>query len=254
MLKPISWYEGLKNTQTRKNEGFFLVEGEKAIFQILSISPQIIKEILTPKEISNNIKQKFNCYVRFITLKQLKKICSSQNPSGPVAVVEIPKNVYSSVLPDNKGSKILILEDIQDPGNTGTLIRTAAAFDFNGVILSDKCADPFNHKVVQASAGSILSLWLRKTNKYFDLILNLQNQGYNLIAADVSGKERLNNISEKKIMLAIGNEARGLSQNLLKIANKKVVIPINSHKVQSLNAAVAGSLFMYVIYSGMNYK
>ena len=150
-------------------------------------------------------------------------------------------------MPQKTGAKILILEDIQDPGNAGTLIRTAAAFDFSGIIMTEKCADPFSPKCVQATAGSILSLWIRRTKNYLPLIQAWQKEGYKLVAADLNGAENPETLhSFPKMMLALGNEASGLSSTLLNISDYKIRIPLNSKKVQSLNVAACGAICMFL--------
>ena len=139
------------------------------------------------------------------------------------------------------------MEDIQDPGNVGTLIRTAAAFGFSGIILSDKCADPFSPKCVQSTAGSILSLWLRRTDNYVNLIQSLIRQNYTLIAADLQGEDRpdIFNITGQ-LILALGNEAAGLSESLLHKAQYRIKIPIDRTRAESLNVAVSGAICMYL--------
>lgn len=164
-----------------------------------------------------------------------------------MAVVRLPIDTYSDSLPENTGDKILLLEDIQDPGNAGTLIRTAAAFDFSGIILTESCADPFSPKCVQAAAGTVLSLWLRRTSRYLELSEELRQRGYPVIAADLNGSAGPSVLgNRKKLLLALGNEAAGLSKALLNIADHRLRIPVARAKAESLNVAVCGAILMYL--------
>jgi TrmH family RNA methyltransferase len=164
-----------------------------------------------------------------------------------MAVVRLPLDTYSDSLPEITGDKILLLEDVQDPGNTGTLIRTAAAFGFAGVIMTEGCADPFSPKVVQASAGSVLSLWLRRTVGAPGLVSNLKESGFVLAAADVNGTDGPALLSGRdKLVLALGNEAAGLSGEIMSLADCRIVIPTDRDKAESLNVAVCGAILMFL--------
>jgi TrmH family RNA methyltransferase len=182
-----------------------------------------------------------------LTETQFRPICSSKTPQGILAIIRTPEDVYSDQLPANTGDRILLLEDIQDPGNTGTLIRTAAAFDFSGVILSEKCADPFSPKCVQSTAGSVLSVWLRRNKNYLDMAKSLQKKDCSVIATDLSGTEVSSVFQHpKKLLLALGNEAAGLSRSVLETADHHIKIPIDRDKAESLNVAVSGAILMYL--------
>ena len=158
-----------------------------------------------------------------------------------MAIVRHPIDIYTNRLPDNTGSKILLLEDIQDPGNVGTLIRTASAFDLSGVIMSEKCADPLSSKSVQSTAGSVLSVWIRKTARYLDLAVVLKERGYYFITADINGVDQPFILdSKEKLLLALGNEASGPSKQLTHASDLRLRIPINQQKAESLNVAAIG--------------
>jgi TrmH family RNA methyltransferase len=156
--------------------------------------------------------------------------------------------VYADTLPSSCcGPKILLLEDVQDPGNVGTLMRTAAAFGFSGIILTEKCADPFAPKTVQATAGSIFSLWLRRTPRYLSLAEALTQRGYTFAAADVQGEDDPSILCHReRLLLALGNEAAGLSPALRRAVQSRVAIPIDRIKAESLNVATCGAICMYL--------
>jgi len=243
-LKPIKWYKDLADKGTRTAAGAFLVEGTRAIQQIIISNPRAVKEILSVEETS----PLYSKYPRRqVTESQLKSISSTQTPQDTIAVVRLPTDTYSDRLPDNTGNRILLLEDVQDPGNAGTLIRTAAAFGYSGIILTEKCADPFSPKCVQSTAGAVLSLWIRRTPHYLKLIEELIDKGYILIAMDLRGDTDISVLKGRdKLLLALGNEAAGLSRSILDSANYRVKLPVIPEKAESLNVASCGAICMYL--------
>lgn len=243
-LKPLKWYKDLADGKGRREAGVFLVEGERAIRQIAENQPDDIMEILAVVEPSA-IYRRYN--IRLVTAQQFDSISQAKTPQGMMAVIRLPLETYSDTLPEKTGRRVLFLEDVQDPGNVGTLIRTAAAFGFDGIILTEKCADPFSPKCVQSTAGSILSLWLRRTGNYLDIIAELKKSGFTIIAADLAGETLPSALPEKeKLVLALGNETAGLSESLLGVSDYRVRVPIAPEKAESLNVAVCGAVLMYL--------
>ena len=243
-LKPLRWYKKLATQKGRLEAGAFLVEGNRAIKQIISGHPAEIVEILTVEE---PLPVYGNYAVRLVTESQLRAICLTRTPQGTLAIVRLPVGIYSDLLPEDAGNKILLLEDIQDPGNVGTLIRTAAAFDFSGVIMTENCADPLSPKCVQATAGTVLSVWFRRTNRYLELIKTLKKGGYPLIAAELNGVAEPSVLyRQSKLLLALGNEGAGLSPALLAAADYRLRIPTIREKAESLNVAACGAICMYL--------
>ena len=243
-LKSLKWYRQLSERKGRLETGFFIVEGEKAIRQIIDAQPEAISEIVG----TGNVPDAFNKYPsRIVSEKEFRYISTAQTPQGILVVVKFPEDTYSSKIPEIIGKRILLLEDIQDPGNTGTLIRSAAAFDFAGVILTENGADPLSPKCVQATAGAVLSVWLRRTAQYLEMVQELKRQGYSIITAEVKGTEEPTILSkQEKLVLALGNEASGLSKGLLELADHHVGIPTIPEKAESLNVAACGAVLMYL--------
>jgi TrmH family RNA methyltransferase len=243
-LTSLKWYKNLATKKGRLEAGAFLVEGNRAIKQIIGTHPDEIIEIITIEKPSPAYH---NYPIRYVTDMQFRSISHTKTPQGTIAVVRLPCNTFSDDLPETTGTKILLLEDIQDPGNVGTLIRTAAAFNFSGVILSDKCADPLSQKCVQSTAGAVLSVWIRKTIHYLELADHLKKNGHLLIAADLKGmKDSSVLYCQDKLLLALGNEASGLSESILNVSDHRFQIPIIRHKAESLNVAVCGAICMYL--------
>ncbi len=245
-LKPIKWYKNLATRKGRLEAKAFLIEGNKAIKQIFSSNPDDIIEIVSTEE----LPPFYHKYPkRLVTDSQLHSICSTKTPQGIIAVVRLPMDTYSGRLPRNTGAKILLLEDVQDPGNVGTLIRTAVAFGFSGVILTEKCADPLSPKCVQSTAGTVLSLWVRRTARYLELAEELKHDGYSLVAADLGGMEDTSVLHrQNKLLLALGNEASGLSDSVLNASDYRLRVPTIRGKAESLNVAACGAICMYLSY------
>jgi RNA methyltransferase, TrmH family len=176
----------------------------------------------------------------------LTSIAASESPQGILAVVRIPDGYLSKELPEGDFHRILICEDIQDPGNIGALVRTASAFGFDGIILSEKCADPFGPKAVQASAGSLLSLWIRRTTAYLDLVDSLHRAGFTVAATHLHGTPDITWASSKKLVLMLGNEGSGLSGKSVEKADHLYRIPMNSNNIESLNVAASGAICMFL--------
>jgi TrmH family RNA methyltransferase len=243
-IKSLKWYRQLTDKKGTLETGCFLVEGEKAIRQIVASQPDTITEIISVEKPSPFF-QKYP--LRTVNASQYRYISNVQTPQGIMAVVKAPPDIYSSTLPKEIGSHILLLEDIQDPGNVGTLIRTAAALEYDGVILTESCADPLNPKSVQASAGTVLSLWLRLTAQYMEIVRSLKRDGYKIIAAEVKGSDDPAVLSQhEKLVLALGNEAAGPSKELSETADYRVRIPTAPEKAESLNVAACGAILMYL--------
>jgi TrmH family RNA methyltransferase len=243
-LKPFKWYRKLATKKGRLEAGAFIVEGTRSINQIISNHPDEIIEILTIEE---PLPVYSNYVVRLVTESQFRYICQTKTPQGVMAAVRIPVDIWSDCLPDDIGNKILLLEDIQDPGNVGTLIRTAAAFNYSGAIMSENCADPLSPKCVQATVGTVLSIWLRRTTNYLELISALRKDGYIIAATDLNGMEEPALLSrQSKLLLALGNEAAGLSIAMLNVADFRLRIPTIREKAESLNVAACGAICMYL--------
>ena len=178
---------------------------------------------------------------------QLEGATDTKTPQGLIAVFrhpEIPLNSLSAC------QRLLIGDGISDPGNVGTLIRSAQAFDFEAVLLTEESADPFSPKVVRSTAGAIFGLPVSKLN--LDTCLDfLQGGGFTLVtsAPTASGdSDQLKELSSRgQIALVIGSEGEGVSQRLAERSELRLAIR-HSDRVESLNAGVAGSLLMRELY------
>jgi len=251
-MKPISWYKSLSQSQPRRESGYFLIDGKRSVDHVLTHHRQSVHELLCVEDTAQSYQsQSSDIPIRIISETHMNTISPSRTPQGVCALVRIPDDVYTSKIPEasNKiNGKILLLEHVQDPGNVGTLIRTAAAFGVDGVIMSDQCADPFSPKAIQSTAGSILSLWIRRGNGYLRMIADLKNHGYKLTAADLQGDElQIQERCDGPRILALGSEGAGLSVDVINMCDRRVRIPISESGAESLNVAVAGGILMFFL-------
>lgn len=242
-LKPLKWYKSLQMRKGRRQHGCFAIEGIRAVSKAIELAPQSVCEILVDQSCRVDIPP-HTAAVRYLTDRQYSYISAHQTPQGIMAILRIPEAWEEAHLPAEVPGRILFLEDVQDPGNIGTLIRTAAAFAFEGIIMTGRCADPFGPKALQASAGSVCGVWIRRTDAWLSLLKTLKERAYILIAAHMGGESVWRFSHEDKIILALGNEGGGLSSEVLDHSDSIYTIPINREKAESLNVAVAGGICM----------
>ncbi len=174
-------------------------------------------------------------------------IAATDTPQ-PVAAI-VPRNFGETAVPaDSKTYRlILVLDRIRDPGNMGAIIRTAAAAGVDIIYYTPESADPFNPKVLRATAGTVFSVKVEEARKPLELIRNLKQNGVQLIAADARSRRSHWSVAYKlPAALLVGNESEGISRELKNEADLTVSIPL-SGSVESLNAAVASAVILYEI-------
>ena len=218
----------LKTKAGIKEYNEFLVEGIKSIE--LALQAGLVKEIFTLKQL--DVDEKIPQFL--VNEMIIEKISFSKNPEGVVAVCETLPNVQPK-----KFNKVVYLDNVQDPGNMGTIIRTALAFNYDAIILGEDCVSIYNPKVVAASKGAIFLIPI--------LIGELSDYRKNhvVITSTLNEKsislEKLEN--NKPFILVLGNEAHGVSEKVIEESDIFVKIPIEN--IDSLNVASAGSILMY---------
>ena len=143
-----------------------------------------------------------------------------------------------------KGDHLLILDEIQDPGNLGTIIRSAVAFNIDTIILSKNTVDLYNEKVLRATQGLIFSINIVRADLP-EAIIALKKQNFKIYATKVNGGKTLKNIEKPaKFAIIMGNEGNGVSNSLLELCDDYLYIPMNG-KCESLNVGVATSIILY---------
>ncbi|MEM1283319.1 MAG: RNA methyltransferase [Chlamydiota bacterium] len=219
----------------RKECGHLVVEGKKLIHDIHS---QVeIHAILTTNTsfIPDKISYKSGYQV---TDSIIEKITGSVSPEGIVAEITIPQQQ-----PIDHYESLVVLDRIQDPGNVGTIIRTALAFGWKGIYCIEGTCDVWNDKVIRSARGASFQIPFQY-GSWQQLLELVNNAGATVYAADLGG-EAINTLSTPSgpIVLVLGNEGQGLSQEASKNCHK-ITIPI-SHAIESLNVSVAGGILMY---------
>ncbi|MCD4698639.1 MAG: RNA methyltransferase, partial [Bacteroidales bacterium] len=207
----------------RRQSGLFLAEGPKIINDLLE-SKFVINFICATEDwfIANKaVVNKVECIL--VTQKELEKISTLKNPNQVLATVKTPEPNNIPVLSNELA---LLLDDIRDPGNLGTIIRTADWFGINHIICSESCVDVYNHKVVQSTMGSITRVEVYYTNlkKYISSV-GSQVQVYGAV---LEGANLYKAEPGEHGFLLIGNESNGISDELIPLITKKISIPFYS--------------------------
>lgn len=223
----------LKKFRQKYNQ--FIVEGSKSVDEFIASSVKCLGVFGSEEEIRrcSTALDPSSCFVG--TSKQLSQMTSMKSHQNVLAVFEIPANKPL----DESASLILLLEDIRDPGNLGTIVRTAEWFGLNQVICSKSSVDCFNTKVIQASMGSLSRVHVHYEDLP-DFIKSLPT--YDLVLTDMAGED-YKKVALQKSLLVIGNEGQGVSDELRKLAKKTITIP-RKGKAESLNAAVSTAILL----------
>jgi TrmH family RNA methyltransferase len=231
------YIQSLGQKKHRDEYAVFLAEGPKLVKELLQQPDVVTEQVFAMQEwLNENGELLAGVNVVAITEQELEKISQLRTPNQVVAIIKKLK----VELPVVKGKVSLVLDTIQDPGNLGTIIRTADWFGVKQIICSEDCADVYNPKVVQATMGSIARVKLF----YTDLTTWLPEQKeVRIYAAMLEGKDisKMTRLAEGLIL--IGNESKGIGDELLKFANEKITIA-RKGQAESLNAAVATGIIL----------
>lgn len=238
----------LQSKKGRKETGLCLLEGAKIIEEAYKSALRF--EMLALREdadesdwlLAEKIKEQ-GADVFIVTPEVMEAICDVNTPQAIAASVEMPQ---ISEITYEKGI-YLVLDALQDPGNVGTLIRSADAFAYVGVILGKGSADPYSPKCLRSSMGSVFHLPLYFLDDLAAELRKAKEQGLFCIATDLKGEESWPSEMPEKTALLIGNEAQGLSKELLELADWRFRLPMPG-QAESLNAAVFSGIMMYALW------
>lgn len=223
----------LKEKKYRDLSNTFLIEGRHLVLEAHR-EKKIVELILEQDELFP-----LDTNTLYVSSSVMKKLSDLKTPSNVMAVVEKL---------DEKpiGEKILILDNVQDPGNLGTIIRSAVAFNFDTIVLSPKTVDLYNPKVVRSTQGMMFhtNIIIRKPVSFIN---ELKNEGYKIVGTKVTnGIDVRESKTYSHFALIIGNEGKGMSEELSELCDEYLYIKMND-QCESLNAAVAASILMYEI-------
>ncbi len=224
----IKFIQSLKQKKFRLQYQLFVVEGEKLVNEFLN-SDWSIEQIYATKE--------WNEKAIVITTKELERISSLKTPNKVLAIVKIPNR--KSVISENL---VIALDSIKDPGNLGTIIRLADWFGVQNILCSEDCVELYNPKVVQATMGSLTRVHVQ----YVDLKSTIENMtNYQVYASVMNGKSVFSFDRSEKVIVMMGSESYGLSQDLLELAHQRITIPKSEKsQAESLNVANACGIIL----------
>ncbi len=223
----------LLNKKYRDIENKFLVEGFHLVEEA-SKSNKLLEIIKT-----EDCECAIDAPTTLVTYDVLKKLTNTMTPQKIIGVV-------SKLDEKEIGNKVLIVDELQDPGNLGTIIRSSVAFNFDTIILSENTVDLYNDKVIRSSEGMLFKInIIKKTTQ--EAIDYLKNKKYKIYGTKVDGGSNIKNIIfPNKLAFIIGNEGNGVRKEILDLCDEYLYIPMNSD-CESLNAAIATSIILYEI-------
>lgn len=237
MLKAsINFIKDLKK-QKHENSSLLFLDNYKIIKDAISSG---LKPLYILIEDENKFKfQNENCPIYKVDRKTIEQLSDSKTPQGVVCILEYIQNAV-----EKPKTNFLILDGLQDPGNVGTLIRTAYASGFEYVFLIDS-VKPINPKLVRSSVGAIFHTKIFSMNRQ-EFIAFAKENNLHLIATDMNGENIFEFKTEGVVGLVIGNEGQGVSDEIMYLCEKTVKIPMRKG-IESLNASISGAIIMYQI-------
>ena len=241
----LAW-RSLKDAKGRRAHEAFLVEGqrmaEEALASAFPLEALLIRDGTMAPE---SLPEFFRVHglregppVFFLPEHVFAAVCDTKTPQGIAAVLRILSRPLS-------GRRFIALDGLQDPGNVGTILRTADAAGFDGVLLSPDCADVFSPKVLRATMGSIFRVGLAFPRDLPARLAELKSEGFSVLSSQLDGTPFYDreNVGPK-LVLIVGNEGNGVSEAVRRVATHHLRLPMRGG-AESLNAAIAAGIMMY---------
>ena len=234
--KAASW-RSLKDKKGREEQNAFLVEGVRMVREALA-SSFTVRTVLLREDYEPDFPVPENIPVFLLSDPVFRSVCDTKTPQGIAAVLSLQAK-------EAAGPRLLALDGVQDPGNVGTIIRTADAAGFDGILFSPDCADLFSPKVLRSTMGSIFRLGFSFPASLPEKLESLKKEGYSILSTQLDGDP----FYERKavsdsFVLVIGNEGNGVSDAVKGTATHRLRLPMRGG-AESLNAAVAAGIMMY---------
>lgn len=242
----------LKQRKYREQEGKYIVEGirfvEEAVREGIADFMLYSKKLFSTSDPERALAIEGDKFE--IEDELLKELCGTENPQGILAVIS--KNNYD--FKDIKNDFLVIADGIQDPGNLGTIIRTADAAGAGGVIITKGTVDVYNDKTLRSTMGSIFHIPVIFSEDFEELTISLKNMGYNIYAASLEESKNIYDCDFKaKTAIIIGNEANGIPEEHMGFVTHRIKIPMPG-RAESLNAASASAVIIYEVLRQRNYN
>ena len=233
----------LQKAKARRERGLFLCESAKMVREALALSlcRSLIVERGRESDYAQEIAQAeaLGCDVLLVTPAILGAISEQKTPQGIMATV--------AMIPERDtlcGSLIVAMDGVQDPGNVGTILRTADAAGFDGALLSSACADLYSAKTLRATMGSVFRVPTKRTDDLAAALEAMKARGYAVVATELGGADFYTHCPHEKCVLVIGSEGRGVSAAVRDVATHHLALPMRGG-AESLNAAVAAGIMIY---------
>ena len=257
----VKWAASLSEKKNRISEGAFIAEGEKLLAEALNAELPITHLFINDADfarISLMIAPKMSCekYCDTEIIKVSKevfdKISTEKSPEGVITVIKnldffnIIDIIYKEEFFSSDSERVIALCSVRDPGNLGTIIRSAVAFGFDRLVLSSDCADLYNPRTVRAAMGGLFKLRVSIVKDFHAFVLMAKESGRRVFAAELSNNAvSLSTLRlESRDIFIIGNEGHGIPKEISDASTASVYIPI-SENTESLNASIAASLLMW---------
>ena len=241
----LAW-RALKDTKGRRAHEAFLVEGqrmaEEALASAFPLEALLIRDgYLSPESLPAFFRDRRldrEPPVFFLPEHVFAAVCDTKTPQGIAAVLRILPRPLA-------GRRFIALDGLQDPGNVGTILRTADAAGFDGVLLSPDCADVFSPKVLRATMGSIFRVGLDFPRDLSARLSELKTEGFSVLSSQLDGTPFYDRVNvAEKLVLVVGNEGNGVSEAVRRVATHHLRLPMRGG-AESLNAAIAAGIMMY---------
>ena len=235
----VQLWRSLKDTKARRETGLFLVEGRKLLEEALAGSFPV-EQVLVDEAKADSFPVPEGVPCCALPEHVLAAVCDTRTPQGCAAVVRMPE-------PRPVSGRVVALDGVQDPGNVGTILRTADAAGLDGVLLSQQCADPFSPKVIRAAMGSTFHLPVSVVADLPEALRLLKRDGTPVLCSQLDGepfREVCRRVAGGSFCLVIGNEGNGISDPVKALADLRPRLPMRG-RAESLNAAVAAGIMMY---------
>jgi TrmH family RNA methyltransferase len=242
------WIRRLHQKKYRQEEKAFIAEGLNSLKSAMEMTHHHVKEVIVEKNYGESIKNRIPDDIPIYTCsrKEMESISTEETPQGIVIICR-QKEFSFDELEKNPSKNLLYLDKISDPGNLGTILRTAAWFNIKQILMSPFSVDLFNTKVIRASAGAIFGMEIYQSVDFDRLFQFAKRKNYKLIAAVPEGGTPVNKWEKtRKNIILLGHEAKGLSKEIIEQADRRISISSQGN-VESLNLAIAAAIILYEI-------
>ncbi|MBM7660598.1 TrmH family RNA methyltransferase [Bacillus mesophilus] len=237
----VKQWKKLQTKKERDKTGLFLIEGVHLVEEALKYKGNISEVLFTESFQMPHHWNLDEVEVYIVAEEVLNEIGDTETPQGVAAICRKP-----SIDLERTTNSVLLIDAVQDPGNLGTLIRTADAAGVDQIVIGEGTVDIYNSKVLRASQGSIFHIPISKGNLY-ERILQLRDSGHTIFGTSLDQAEPFQNIKHTgPFSLIVGNEGRGVQQELLSLTHQNLYIPIHG-KAESLNVTVAAGILLYYL-------